>query len=130
MAQAKAVLVMPDVTVAGYAAGGEYGEGALRAGGTTIGYYKLTAGAEKPTFGAEKVDIIIVFMAQHALEGFNRARHWEVGEHANVVLMYIGEGRRLDTTILKDPIVGFVLDAKGLVLHASLRGARFTEIRK
>jgi lipid-binding SYLF domain-containing protein len=129
MAQAKAVLVMPNVTSAGYEAGGEYGEGALRAG-TTARYYKMTAGSEKPTFGVEKVDIIILFMTQHALEGFNKARDWEVGEHASVVLMYIGDGRRLDTTILRDPVVGFVFDAKGLILHASLRGARFTEIKK
>ena len=71
MAQAKAVLVMPNVTSAGYAAGGEYGEGALRAG-TTARYYKMTAGSERLTFGAEKVDIIILFMTQHALEGFNK----------------------------------------------------------
>ncbi len=43
-AQAKALLVMPNVTKAGFFAGGQYGEGALR-GRKTRGYYNLVAGS-------------------------------------------------------------------------------------
>ena len=50
MAQAKAVLVMPNVTKAGFFAGGQYGEGALRIGGKTAGYYNLVAGSFGFTF--------------------------------------------------------------------------------
>jgi len=56
MAQAKAVLVMPNVTKAGFFVGGQYGEGALRAGSKTKGYYKLIAGSYGFTFGAERMD--------------------------------------------------------------------------
>jgi hypothetical protein len=40
--KAKGILVFPSVIAAGLVVGGEYGEGALRAGGTSIGYYKTS----------------------------------------------------------------------------------------
>ena len=130
MGQAKAVLVMPNVTKAGFFAGGQYGEGALRVGGKTRGYYNLIAGSFGFTFGAEKMDIIIAFMTDDALKGFRKVKGWEVGVDGNVALVNIGGGARLDTTTLRDPIVGFVFDAKGLMFDISLKGAKFTRIKK
>lgn len=129
-AQAKALLVMPNVTKAGFFAGGQYGEGALRAGGKTVGYYNLIAGSFGFTFGAQKMDIIIAFMTEDALKGFRRVAGWEVGVDGNVALVDVGGGKRLDTTTLRDPIVGFVFDAKGLMFDLSLKGAKFTRIKK
>jgi lipid-binding SYLF domain-containing protein len=130
MAQAKAVLVMPNVTKAGFFAGGQYGEGALRVGGKTKGYYNLIAGSFGFTFGAEKIDIVIAFMTDDALRGFQKVHGWEVGVDGTVALIDVGGGKRLDTTTLRDPIVGFVFDAKGLMLDISLKGAKFTRIKK
>jgi lipid-binding SYLF domain-containing protein len=130
MAQAKAVLVMPNVTKAGFFAGGQYGEGALRVGGKTAGYYNLVAGSFGFTFGAQRMDIIIAFMTEDALKGFRDVAGWEVGVDGNVALINVGGGKRLDTTTLRDPIVGFVFDPKGLMLDLSLKGAKFTKIKK
>jgi len=130
MAQAKAVLVMPNVTKAGFLAGGQYGEGALRVGGKTQGYYNLVAGSFGFTFGAQKMDIIIAFMTDEALKGFKKVKGWEVGVDGNVALIDVGGGKRLDTTTLRDPIVGFVFDAKGLMVDLSLKGAKFTRVKK
>lgn len=130
MAQAKAVLVMPNVTKAGFFAGGQYGEGALRVGGKTAGYYNLVAGSFGFTFGVERMDIIIAFMTDDALQGFRKVAGWEVGVDGNIALVSVGGGKRLDTTTLRDPIVGFVFDAKGLMVDLSLKGAKFTKIKK
>jgi len=130
MAQAKAVLVMPNVTKAGFFAGGQYGEGALRMGGKTVGYYNLVAGSFGFTFGAQRMDIIIAFMTDEALQGFRKVDGWEIGIDGNVALITIGAGTRLDTTTARDPIVGFVFDAKGLMADLSLKGAKFTRIKK
>ena len=130
MAQAKAVLVMPNVTKAGFFAGGQYGEGALRIGGKTAGYYNLVAGSFGFTFGAQKMDIIIAFMTDEALHGFRKVDGWEIGIDGNVALITIGAGTRLDTTTARDPIVGFVFDAKGLMADLSLKGAKFTRIKR
>jgi len=129
-AQAKALLVMPNVTKAGFFAGGQYGEGALRVGGRTQGYYNLIAGSFGFTFGAQKMDIIIAFMTDDALQSFKKVKGWEVGVDGNVALIDVGGGKRLDTTTLRDPIVGFVFDAKGLMVDLSLKGAKFTRVKK
>jgi lipid-binding SYLF domain-containing protein len=42
--KARGVLVFPSVVSAGVGIGGEYGEGALRAGGRTVGYYQTSGG--------------------------------------------------------------------------------------
>jgi len=130
MAQAKAVLVMPNVTKAGFFVGGQYGEGALMVGGKTKAYYNLIAGSYGFTFGAERMDIIIAFMTDDALKGFQKVQGWEVGVDGNVALIDVGGGKRLDTTTLRDPIVGFVFDAKGLMVDLSLKGAKFTRVKK
>jgi lipid-binding SYLF domain-containing protein len=129
-AQAKALLVMPNVTKAGFFAGGQYGEGALRVGGKTQGYYNLVAGSFGFTFGAQKMDIIIAFMTDDALQSFKKVKGWEVGVDGNGALIDVGGGKRLDTTTLRDPIVGFVFDAKGLMVDLSLKGAKFTRVKK
>jgi lipid-binding SYLF domain-containing protein len=52
------------------------------------------------------------------------------GWTGNVALYNIGAGTRLDTTTMKDPIVGFVFDAKGFMADASLKGSKFTKLDK
>ena len=127
---AKALLVMSGVTKAGFVAGGEYGQGALRIGGKTAGYYNLVAGSYGFTFGAEQMDIIIAFMTQEALDQFRKVSGWEVGVDGNVAIIDVGGGKRLDTTSLQDPVVAFVFDAKGLMVDVSLKGAKFTKLKK
>jgi lipid-binding SYLF domain-containing protein len=39
-------------------------------------------------------------------------------------------GRRIDTTTLRDPVVGFVFGVKGLMADLSLKGAKFTRTDK
>ena len=51
--KAKAVLVFPDVLKAGLILGGQYGEGALRMGGKTVGYYNTVAASYGLQAGAQ-----------------------------------------------------------------------------
>lgn len=127
---AKALLVMSGVTKAGFFVGGQYGQGVLRIKGKSQGYYNLVAGSYGLTFGAEQMDIIIAFMTEDALRQFKKIKGWEVGVDGNVALIDVGGGKRLDTTSLKDPVVAFVFSAKGLMLDVSLKGAKFTKIKK
>src|SRR5210317_231924 len=45
LANAKGVLVIPNVIRVGFGLGGEYGEGALIVGGKTVDYYNTVAGS-------------------------------------------------------------------------------------
>jgi len=126
----KGMLVMPNVIKGALIVGGEYGEGALRIGGKTVGYYNTISGSIGFQIGGEAKDIILLFMTDEALKKFRASSGWEAGVDGNVALITIGAGERADTTTAKDPIVGFVFDAKGLIADISLKGAKFTRLNK
>jgi lipid-binding SYLF domain-containing protein len=127
-AKAKGILVMPGVIKAGLIVGGEYGEGALRVGGKTVSYYNLASGSIGLQIGGQAKDIVILFMTDAVLKTFQTSQGWEAGVDGNVALVNIGGGERVDFTKLKDPIVGFVFDVKGLMADISLKGAKFTKV--
>lgn len=127
---AKGLLVMSGVTKGGFVVAGTYGQGALRIGGQTVGYYNLVAGSYGFTIGVQQMDIILAFMTQEALNQFKNVDGWEVGVTGNVAIIDVGGGKRLDTTALQDAVVAFVFDPKGLMFDASLKGAKFTRIKE
>lgn len=127
---AKGLLVMPNVVKAGFFVGGQYGEGALRVGGKTEGYYNLVAGSYGLTFGGQSQDLLIAFMTDEALKQFRESAGWEAGVDANVAVVNVGAGGDLSTTTVRDPVVGFVFDTKGLMADISLKGAKFTKIKR
>ena len=126
----KGMLVMPNVIKGALIVGGEYGEGALRIGGKTAGYYNTISGSIGFQIGGGAKDVILLFMTDEALKQFQASSGWEAGVDGNVALITIGAGERADTTTSKDPIVAFVFDAKGLIADISLKGAKFTKLDK
>jgi len=126
----KGILVMPNVVKGAFIIGGEYGQGALRIGGKSVDYYNTVSGSIGLQIGGEAKDIILLFMTDEALKKFRASKGWEAGVDGNVALISVGAGQRTDTTTSKDPIVGFVFDAKGLIADISLKGAKFSKIDK
>ena len=126
----KGMLVMPNVVKGAFIIGGEYGEGALRISGKSVDYYNTISGSIGFQIGGQAKDIILLFMTDEALKQFRASNGWEAGVDGNVALITIGAGERADTTTLKDPIVGFVFDAKGLIADISLKGAKFSKLDK
>ena len=126
----KGILVMPNVKKAAFIVGGEYGQGALRVGEKSVDYYNTISGSIGLQIGGQAKDIILLFMTDEALKQFRASKGWEAGVDGNVALITIGAGGRADTRTLKDPIVGFVFDAKGLIADISLKGAKFSKVDK
>ena len=126
----KAVLVFPKVYKAGFWVGGEYGEGALRIGGKTVDYYDITAGSFGFQFGAQVKTIILVFIQEEALKKFQESEGWDAGVDGSVALIDVGVGQSIDSTTLQQPIIGFVIGQRGLMVDLSLKGAKFTKIKK
>lgn len=125
---AKGVLVVPRVKQAGFVIGAKYGNGALRVEGKSIGYYNITAGSAGLQIGAEESNIILCFMDEAVLTKFRASKGWQVGVDGTVALVTIGAGGSVDTTKLKEPVVGFVFGQKGLMAGVSLEGLKFTKI--
>ena len=126
----KGMLVMPNVVKGAFIVGGEYGQGALRIGGKSVDYYNTISGSIGFQIGGQSKDIILLFMTDEALEKFRASKGWEAGVDGNVALISIGAGAQADTATLKDPIVGFVFDSKGLIADISLKGAKFSKLDK
>ena len=126
----KGMLVMPNVVKGAFIIGGQYGEGALRIGGKTVDYYNTVSGSIGFQIGGQAKDIILLFMTDEALKKFRASKGWEAGIDANVALISVGAGDSEGTITSKDPIVGFVFDAKGLIGDLSFKGAKFSKLDK
>ncbi len=125
---AKGVLVMPGITKAGFVVGGKYGQGALLVGGKTVDYYSLAEGSVGWQIGAEKYDMVILFMTDDALNNFRKKEGWEAGVDAEITLIDTGAAVSVETLRSQHPIAGFIFDQKGLMGGVSLKGAKFTRI--
>jgi len=128
VARAAGVLVFPSVVKAGLGIGGEYGEGALRRGGRADAYYNIVSGSIGFQLGVQVRTVIIIFMTEEALGSFRRKRGWKVGVDGSVTLITIGVGGSIDTNQIKSPVIGFILDQKGLMYNLTLEGSKISRI--
>jgi lipid-binding SYLF domain-containing protein len=128
LATSKGVLVFPSVLKAGIGIGGEYGEGALRIKGKTVDYYSTAAASIGFQLGAQSKTVILVFMQDGALKNFRGSSGWEAGVDGSVALIEVGAGGAIDTTTIKNPIIGFVFGNKGLMYNLTLEGSKYTKI--
>jgi lipid-binding SYLF domain-containing protein len=128
--QAKGVLVFAGVIKAGIGVGAEYGEGALRIGGKTVNYYSIGAASIGLQLGAQKKDIILVFMQDQALKDFRASEGWQIGIDGSVVIVDLGADASIDTTKANKPIVGFVIGQQGLMYNLTLEGSKISKLKR
>lgn len=128
--KAAGYLVFPRVIKVGIGIGGETGEGALRVGGQTTGYYRTVAGSIGFQLGAQAKSIVIAFMTPESLDKFRASDGWKAGVDGSVALIDIGAGKAIDTANVKDPVVGFVFGSKGLMYNLTLEGTKITKVDK
>jgi lipid-binding SYLF domain-containing protein len=127
--KARGVLVFPKVVSAGLIVGGSYGEGALREGGTTTGYYSVGAGSVGLLAGAQTKSMYLLFMTQEALAKFKASSGWTAGADASVALAEVGADARIDTKTAQAPVVGFVRSNQGFMANLSLDGTKFSKLQ-
>jgi lipid-binding SYLF domain-containing protein len=127
---AKGVLVIPNVVKAGLGLGGEYGEGALRVGGKTVAYYNIAGGSMGFEIGAEKKDLVLLFMQDDALKHFEASSDWTAGFDAAVTFIDTGKEGYTDTEVMNAPVIAFVFGERGLMFDASIEGTKFSRMNK
>lgn len=128
VARAAGVLVFPTVIKAGVGIGGEYGEGAMRIGGRTVAYYNVLSASVGFQLGAQARSVIIMFMTPQALANFQRIDGWRVGVDGSVVVVVVGAGGSIDTDKITSPVIGFIVDSKGLMYNLTLEGSKISHI--
>lgn len=130
LAASKGILVFPKVYKAGFWIGGEYGEGSLRPTGKQSDYYSMASGSFGFQFGAQAKTVILIFLQEEALKKFQLSDGWEAGVDGSVALVDVGVGQTINSATFQQPIIGFVIDQKGLMVNLSLEGTKFTKLIK
>ncbi len=124
------ILVFPSVVKAGFGIGGEYGEGALMVRGQPTAYFNTVGASFGFQLGIQARSVIIMFMTPEALEQFRRSKGWKVGVDGSVAIVTVGVGGSIDTNKIVSPVIGFILDPKGLMYNLTLEGTKITRISK
>ncbi|WP_322008986.1 YSC84-related protein [Paraburkholderia sp. J12] len=126
--KARGILVFPSVVQAGIVVGGEHGDGSLRVGGSTVGYYSTTSASVGATLGVQSKSVVYLFMTQDALDTFRNSNGWSAGGDASVALVKVGANGSIDTTTATKPVEVFVLTNSGLIGDLSLGGTKITRL--
>ncbi|MEL6794609.1 MAG: YSC84-related protein, partial [Pseudomonadota bacterium] len=110
--------------------GGSYGEGALRIGGVTDGYYSVAAASVGYQIGVQTTSHALFFMTEEALNGFRNSSGWELGADAEFTVPGDGISVNLDSTTARNPVIAVIFAQDGLLAGASLEGAKYTRIAR
>jgi len=126
---AKGILVFPGVVKAGFIGGAQYGTGALRKHGRTVGYYNLVAGSYGLQAGAQSFDYAMFFMSNSALNYLDKSEGFEIGVGPSVVVVDEGMAKSLTTTTAKDDVYSFISGQKGLMAGLGVQGSKITKFK-
>ena len=126
--KARGVLVFPSVIQAGFVFGAQYGEGALRVGDSSIGYYSTVSGSFGAQIGAQSKALFFLFMTKDAFDDFRNSSGWAAGGNASVAIVKVGANGVIDTTTAMTPVEVFVLTNAGLMGDLSLAGTKVTRL--
>jgi lipid-binding SYLF domain-containing protein len=126
--KARAVLVFPNVVKGGFIIAGEYGDGALRKRGRTVGYYRTVSASFGYQAGAQSFGYVLFFMDDASLKYLDQSAGWELGTGPSLVVLDKGFGKNLSTTTMQSGVYAFIFNQKGLMGGLGIRGAKITKI--
>ena len=127
---AKAILVFPNIVKAGFMFGGQYGEGALRENGATVGYYSSVAASYGFQAGVQVFGYAMFFMNEHALSYLSKSDGFEIGVGPSIVIVDAGMGKSMTSTTLTQDVYAFIFDQQGLMAGAGIQGSKITKINR
>jgi len=126
--RARGVLVFPSFVSAGFIVGGATGTGAMRKGGKTTGYFRMSEGSVGFLAGAQSQAVFVLFMTQEALSRFEASNGWTAGVDGTITVANVGASADVSTLTGQQPIIGFVLTNGGLMGSVSMNGSRITPL--
>jgi lipid-binding SYLF domain-containing protein len=128
MAKSRGMLVFPRILAAGLVVGGEYGEGVLRTGGRSQGYYRATSGSFGFQAGAQSKAVVILFLTDEALTKFRNSNGWTAGVDASVALARMGANGEVDTASIRNDVVAFAMTNAGLMYNLTIEGTKIARM--
>jgi lipid-binding SYLF domain-containing protein len=127
-AQAKAIVVFPDITKAGFIVGAEGGKGvAFGPDGKVLGYYRARAVSYGLQAGAQTFSEALFLMTDSAITTLTSGAGLSVGSGPNIVVVDAGAAKSLTTTTLKSDVYAFLFGQQGLMAGVGLQGQRIVK---
>ena len=108
--------------------GGQYGDGALRQGEKTVGYFRSIAASYGLQAGVQSFGYVLMFMDDASLAYLDKSEGWEIGTGPSVVIVDKGMGKSLTSTTLKSGVYAYIFGQKGLMAGIGLQGSKITKI--
>ncbi|MBJ9729024.1 YSC84-related protein [Burkholderia cenocepacia] len=128
VSKARGVLVFPNVLQAGFIVGAQSGNGALRVGGSTVGYYNTSSLSVGLQAGAQSKAVVFLFMTQDALDSFRKSDGWAAGADASGAVVKVGANGAVDSNTATAPVEVLVLTNAGLMGDLSVNGTKVTKL--
>ena len=128
--RAKAILVFPSIYKAGFMFGAQYGEGVLRRGNKSVGYYNTVAASYGWQAGAQAFGYALFFMNDSSLSYLDKSEGFEVGVGPSIVVLDEGAGKSMTSSTVTQDIYALIFDQKGLMAGAGIQGSKISKIAK
>jgi lipid-binding SYLF domain-containing protein len=126
--KAVAVLVFPSIVKGGFIIAGQFGDGALRKNGKSLGYYRSLAASYGFQAGAQSFGYVLFFMDDDSVRYVDRSDGWELGTGPSLVVLDQGFGKNFTTTTLQKGVYAFIFNQKGLMGGVGIQGSKITKI--
>jgi lipid-binding SYLF domain-containing protein len=126
--KAKAILIFPSIVKGGFIVAGQFGDGALRKRGRTVGYYRSVAASYGLQAGVQSFGYVLFFMDDASLQYLNKSDGWELGSGPSLVVLDKGFGKNLSTTTMQKGVYAFIFNQKGLMGGIGIQGSKITRI--
>jgi lipid-binding SYLF domain-containing protein len=126
--KAYAVLVFPSILKAGFMFGGQIGNGALRKGDRTLGYYNSVAASYGFQAGIQRFGYALFFMDAEAVENLNATAGFELGVGPSLVVLDQGMAKTITTETLTSDVYAIVFGQQGLMAGAGVQGSKITRL--
>jgi lipid-binding SYLF domain-containing protein len=126
--KAKAILIFPSIVKGGFIVAGQFGDGALRKGGRTVGYYRSVAASYGLQAGVQSYGYVLFFMDDASLQYLDKSEGWELGSGPSLVVLDKGFGKNLSTTTMQKGVYAFIFNQRGLMGGIGIQGSKITKI--
>jgi lipid-binding SYLF domain-containing protein len=126
---AKGILIFPNIVKGGFLVGAQSGDGVLRIGGRSKGYYNISAGSFGLQAGVQSFSYAMFFMTQSALDYLDKSDGWQIGSGPSVVVIDKGAAASTTSTTLSQDVYAFPFGNKGLMAGMGLEGSKITRIK-
>ncbi len=127
--QARAIVVFPSITRAGFVFGGQAGNGTMfRNNGSVAGHFQTTSASWGLQAGVQTFGYALFLMDDEAIRNINRSGGWEIGGSPSLVVVDRGMATSLTTTSINRGTYAVFFDQRGLMAGLGLQGSKITRI--